>query len=138
VLQFEESSGISKVFSEEYADGENKLQQRKIALVAGFKIVGFPNQTSNNGPLPDQNLATESLSKYNADFSIQTNTGACPAISLAAGEEGQAAVGVVTYQDIKNFVVYQQDRLGWLVGSYILCGAGQMYPYCAGSLEVKA
>lgn len=133
VLQYD-TTGL--VFSEDYVDGENKIQKRQITLIAGWKIIGFPNTSSAGGPMPDQNIQNETLSKYNGNFTIQASDGTPVAIALCAGGEGQAAVGLVTYEAIKNFVVYQPEKLGWLVGSYVLCGAGKMHPWCAASVEV--
>jgi len=133
VIQYDNTA---QVFSQDYIDGENKQQKRQITLLEGYKIIGFPNTTSAGGPFPNENIANESLSKYNGNFTIGASTGTPVALALSGGMDGSAAVGLLTFESIQNFVIYQQEKLGWLVGSYVLCGAGKLNPWCAGSVEV--
>lgn len=133
VVQYDTSL---KIFSRDFINGENQIMKRQVRELHGFQIMDFPNTTTSGGPFPDQNLQSESLSKYNGNFTIQAADGTPVALALCGGMAGEAAVGVVNYDSLQNFVIYQQEKLGWLVGSYILCGAGQMHPWCAGSVEV--
>ena len=133
VLLFDNTA---QVFSEDYINGENVIMKRQVTLVEGFKIVAFPNTTSNGGSMPDENITSESFSKYNGDFTVGASTGTPVAIALTNGDDGAAGIGLLTYEGIKSFMVYQQEKLGWLFGSYILCGAGKLNPWCVGSIEV--
>lgn len=133
VLQYDTTA---QLFSEDYVDPEtNRINQRKITLVEGFKILGWPNTTTNNGPLPDQNI-TSGLSKYQGNFTPGASTGTPVAIALTNGDDGSAAVGLVEFEGIQHVVKYIDERLCWLVMSYALCGVGQLNPWCAGSVEV--
>lgn len=126
----------SQLFSEDYIDGENKIQKRQIMLVEGFKIVGWPNTTSVGGPLPNENITSE-LAKYNADFSGAGTTDGTPVvIVLTEGPDGGAAIGEVTFERVSHVVKYIEERLGWLMMSYTLQGCGRIDDYCAGSIEV--
>lgn len=127
----------AQVFSEDYIEpGTNNVQKRMITLLEGYKLLADkPNFTSANGTLPDQ-LIIDQPSKYNADFSPGASTGTPVAISLCEGPDGGAAVAEVTFDEVQSFVKYYEDRLGWLVASFTMCGAGVMDPYCAGSIEL--
>ena len=135
VIQYDNTA---QVFSEDYIDGENKQQKRQITLLEGYKIVGFPNISSQGGPFPNENFTSESLSKYNGNFTIGATTGTPVALALSGGADGSAAIGLLTFESVQNFFIYQQAKLGWLMGSYVLCGAGKLNPWCAGSIEVIA
>jgi len=127
----------AQMFSEDYVDPEtNRQQSRKITLVEGFKILGWPNATANGGPMPNENFTAE-LSKYNANFLPGTSVGTPVLLSLTGDMEGSAAVGVIEFEGIRHVVKYIQERLSWLVMSYMYCGCGVMNPYCAGSIEVS-
>ncbi len=125
-----------QLFSKDYNTGGNDINKRHIMLVEGFEIVGFPNTTTNSGPMPDQNITNE-LAKYNIDCSLSASTtiGTPVAVALCAGPEGGAAIGEVTYEDVQHYVKYVDEKLGWLIGSYTLQGCGVVDPYCAGTIE---
>jgi len=133
VIQYDNTA---QVFSEDYIDGENNQQKRQITLLEGYKIVGFPNISSQGGPFPNENFTSESLPKYNGNFTIGATTGTPVALALSGGADGSAAIGLLTFESVQNFFIYQQAKLGWLMGSYVLCGAGKLNPWCAGSIEV--
>jgi hypothetical protein len=126
----------NQVFSSDFVDrSSNDQQSRKITVIEGFKVVGYPNTTSGGGAMPNENITT-GLTKYQGNFSVQASDGTPVALSLTSGPDGQAAVGVVTFENVQNFVQYYPEKLGWLVGSYLLVGAGGLDPYCAGSVEI--
>lgn len=130
VLQF----AGAEVFSKDYFV-DNNLNKREIETVAGFKILGFPNTTSNGGTFPDENITT-GLSKYQGDFSIGVSNGIPVAQVFCGGEDGQSPLAMVTFESVQHVVEYVPQRLSWFVASYILAGAGQLHPYCSGSIEV--
>lgn len=130
VLQF----GGAEVFSRDYVTDSN-LQKREIVSLEGFKVLGAMNTTSNNGAMPDENIVT-GPSKYQADFTLGAANGTPVAQVFCAGAEGQAPLGMVTFEGVEHVVQYYPEKLSWLVASYILAGAGQLHPYCSGSLEV--
>ena len=126
----------AQVFSEDYINGENEQQTRKVMLLEGFRIIGFPNYSSAGGPLPDENFVGNRQSKYDGNFTIGTANGVPAALSLCADNEGGAAVALLTFEAITPFVIYEPKRFGWMVGARIFCGASGLNPWCAGSVEV--
>lgn len=126
----------SMLFSRDYGSTGNDVNRRQIMLVEGFEIVGFPNTTTNAGPMPDQNITSE-LSKYNIDCSLSASTtsGTPVAVALCAGPDGGAAIGEITYEDVQHYVKFVDEKLGWLIGSYTMQGCGVVDPYCAGTIE---
>lgn len=126
----------AQLFSEDYIDGENKIQKRQVRLIEGFKLVGFPNTTSAGGPFPNENLVNNRQSKYDGNFTIGASDGMPAALALSADNEGGAAIALLTFESITPFVLWQPERLSWLVGAYVFCGANQLNPWCAGSVEV--
>lgn len=126
----------AQVFSEDYINGENQQQTRKVMLLEGFKIVGFPNYSSAGGPFPNENFTNNRQSKYDGNFTIGTANGTPVALALSEDNEGGAAVALLTFEQITPFVIWQPERLSWLVGAYVFCGASQLNPWCAGSVEV--
>jgi hypothetical protein len=124
----------STLFSRDFQDS-NRVLSRSIPEVDGYKILAFPTSTSQNGPMPDQNL-TSGLPKYQGNFAAGASDGIPAVIALSPGPDGGAAVGVVTYESVQHAVVWKQERLAYLVMSYLYCGADIMHPYCAGSIEV--
>lgn len=129
----------AQLFSFDYIKGAsmgNDINDASVVKLEGFSVVGFPNTTTNGGPFPDSNITTDSISKYNANFSIQASNGTPVALVLCSGPEGQAAVAAVTYDEVQHFVKYEETKLAWVVASFTLMGAGIVSPYCAGSVEV--
>ena len=125
----------AQVFSFDYQSG-NDISARTLVNLEGFEIVDFPNTVTNGGPFPDSNVTTDAFSKYNANFSIGASNGTPVALALCSGPDSQAAVGVVTFESVQHVVKYVEEKLSWLVFSFVLVGAGQLSPYCAGSVEV--
>lgn len=125
-----------QLFSRDYNTGGNDINRRQIMLVEGFEIVGFPNTTTNSGPMPDQNITTE-LAKYNIDCSLSASTtvGTPVAVALCAGPDGGAAIAEITYEDVQHYVKFVPEKLGWLIGSYTMQGCGVVDAYCAGTIE---
>lgn len=135
VAQYDASA---QLFSEDYVDPDtNRIQQRKIMQVAGFKILGFPNYTSASGPLPNQNIVDPAGSKYSGNFTVQASNGPPAVLAMCASGGGDAGIGLVTYRGIQNRLIYQPERMGYLAYSFVLCGVGQLHPWCLGSVEVQ-
>lgn len=129
----------AQVFSFDYikdAASGNDINSNVIVKLEGFSVVGFPNTLTNGGPFPDANITTDSISKYNANFAIGASNGTPVALALVNGPEGQAAIGVASYDAVQSFVKYEETKLAWVAASFILMGAGILDPYCAGSVEV--
>lgn len=125
-----------QVWSRDYQD-PNKINELSVMKLDGFNVANkMPNTTTNGGPLPDQNLTTESLSKYQYNFLPQAADGCPVAIALATSEDGGAAVGVATFEDVQHHVGYYPEKMSWLVMSFLYVGAGILDPWCAGSIEV--
>lgn len=127
----------AQVFSEDYVHpGTNEIMKRQVRLLEGFKLVGFPNTTSAGGPFPNENIVGNRQSKYDGNFTIGASNGLPVALALSADNDGGAAIALLTFNAITPFVIWQPERLSWLVGSYIFCGANKLNPWCAGSIEV--
>lgn len=129
----------AQVFSSDYVQGDaagNNIATREVKKVEGFTIIDFPNTATNGGPFHDANVTTYTQSKYNANFSIGASNGTPVALALVSGPEGQAAIGVVTFESVQHIVKYFDEKMSWLVASFVLMGASQLEPYCAGSVEV--
>jgi|GEM_PF-6919613 len=125
----------AQVFSRDY-NGSNDQQGRRIVEIEGFKFVDVVNQRSVGGSMPDSNITDEISAKYNGNFSVQANNGTPVAIALTSGPAGEAAVQMVTFEKVMSRIVYQPEKLAYLVQSFILAGAGQLNDWCAGSIEV--
>lgn len=127
-----------QVFSKDYQEiSVNNVMARVIGRIDGFTLVDFVNSTSNSGSLPNENFTT-GPSKYRANFATPAagTTGTPVALVLAEGPEGDAAVSLGTWESAQNVLEYDPTRMSWFLASFILCGAGQMNPACAGSIEV--
>lgn len=135
VLQYDTTN---QVFSRDFQQG-NDLHQRRIVKLDGFNLSAEardPNTTTNGGCMPDQDLSSQTQTKYQYNFLPQTSDGTPVALALARNENGGAAVGVVTFEDVQHFVGYYPEKLSWLVMSFMYVGAGILDPWCAGSVEV--
>lgn len=125
----------NQVFSRDF-NSMNDQQMRKVMELEGFGVVGFPNASSNGGPLPDEDFTGASLSKYRYNFTSQASDGIPAALALCVGPDGGAAVGVKTYENVQHVVRYYDEKLCWLVASFLYVGCGILDPWCAGSVEV--
>ena len=126
----------SQIWSRDYVDG-NDINSRRLQIIDGFTVMGFPNRTSNGGPLPSEDLS-HSNSKYTGNFSVKvgdTTNGEPVAVVLATGSDGQKAVGMVEFEGIQHHVGYYPEKMSWLLMSFCYNGIGQMHPYCAGVIE---
>lgn len=123
-----------QLFSTEYVV-DNNNNRREVKTLAGFRVLGFPNTTSGQGPLPNENFTT-GLSKYQANFTPGTGQGTPVVLAMCNTMDGAAAAGLVTFEDIKHEVVYIPEKLSYLVMSYTYAGWGKMHPWAAGSIEL--
>ena len=131
-------SNPSNLFSRDYIpEGTNVVQRRVIREIEGFKLIDYVNPTTNGGTIPDENMATylDMPTKYQIDFSIGASNGTPVALALCDSGDGGAAISLGTWESIQHEVTYIEDELVWLVASFTLAGIGQMYPWCAGSIE---
>lgn len=124
------------LWSRDY-DPSNMINTRKIQMIDGFSAMGFPNRTSNGGPLPSEDLV-HANSKFTGNFSVKTGdttNGEPVAVALCRGPEGQCAVGMVEFEAPQHTAKYYDEKMSWLFMTFTLNGIGQMYPYCAGVIE---
>jgi hypothetical protein len=124
----------AQVFSRDY-NNRNDVQNLRIEEVERFEIAGHPNFTSNNGPIPNENINT-GPSTYYGNFTAQAADGIPVAIAIARGMEGEYGVGMVEFEGLHHTVKYFEERLSWLVMTYIRTGIRVMHPWCLGSVEV--
>lgn len=127
----------STLFNNSDYGSPNNINNQKITIVEGFKVVGVPNATSNGGSMPDQDFSTANLpSKYQYSFKPSTTTGTPIALAAVQGPAGTAPVGMVEFEGITQEVSWHPERLSWLFATRTRCGFGKMHEYCAGSVEV--
>lgn len=132
-----DSGNAGSIFDRDFVDVNdgNSITRMEVNVLEGFRVLGTPNTTTNNGPLPDQNI-TADLTKYQGNFTVQAADGTPVALALCNAMDMAAAVGVITFEQIQHVVQYYPEKMAWLIASFVLCGADQMNPYCAGSIEV--
>ncbi len=127
----------SNLFNTEDYQGNdgNSINQRTIATLEGFDILGFVNPQSGSGSLPDTNVTT-GPTKFQGNFSVASSTGIPVAIALTTAPDGGAAMSVGVWDEVQANVYYDEKLMGWWMKSYLHTGVGVMYPYCAGTVEV--
>lgn len=127
----------AQVFSRDY-NQRNDLQNIQIEEVERFAIAGYPNFSSNNGPLPNQDFTAVAgtPSTYQTNFTAQAADGLPVALAMFRGMEGEYGVGMVEFEGLHHTVKYFEERLSWLVMTYIRTGIRVMHPWCLGSVEV--
>jgi hypothetical protein len=127
----------AQVFSRDY-NQRNDIQNIQIEEVERFSVAGYPNFTSNNGPLPNQDFTAVAgtPSTYQTNFTAQAADGIPVALAMFRGMEGEYGVGMVEFEGLHHTVKYFEERLSWLVMTYIRTGIRVMHPWCLGSVEV--
>lgn len=128
-------NNTSTLFSSDYQSGENNQNRRIITELEGFKVLGFVNPQSGQGSMPDQNV-TSGPTKFQGNFSPSTSTGTPIAMAFCMAPDGGAAVSMGTWDQVMPVIYYDEKLMGWWVKSYLHTGIGQMYPYCAGAVEI--
>lgn len=123
-----------QVFSKDY-NSNNNQQQLQVMDLERFTVAGYPNFTSNGGPFPNENFTT-GPTEYQGNFTSQVADGTPAAIAFFRGMEGQYGVGMVEFEGLQHTVKYFEERLSWLVMTYIRTGIRVMHPWCLGSVEV--
>jgi len=126
-----------QVFSKDYVNSENEQQKHEIMVIENMAVLGWPNQSSNNGPLPNENLTT-GPSKYQGDFSVHATDGTPVALAFCKNHDDDYGLGMVEFESPTNVVMWVQDRLSWLVMSYRRTGCDVMHPWCLASIEVAS
>lgn len=124
----------NQVFSRDFQN-RNDVMSQEVMMAERFTIRGYPNYTSNNGPLPDENLVT-GPSEYQGNFSVQAADGLPVGLAFFRGMEGEYGVGMVEFEGLHHTVKYFEEKLSWLVMTYIRTGVRVMHPWCLGSIEV--
>lgn len=145
VLQYDTTG---KIWSKDYVEvnGARGIEKRHVDTIAGFKILDYPNTTTNNGSFPNQNMATADPtlpSKYqvNAGYTGSASaTGGEPIfIGMCGGGSGQSAVGVAVYQDIMpEPIEWKGDRQCWFLATTGHIAMGVEHPWCACEIGVSA
>lgn len=110
---------------------ENNLNKRAIGELEGFKVVVA------KGRIPSTNISSYTQSKYNVN-ALHAGTGVPAALAFCSARAGSAAMGVVTLQGINTVMVPDERRNTMFIKSQMLIGAGQLHPWCAGSIEVAS
>jgi len=138
VLMFDTTA---QLFSKDYTyDGEgNKINERMIKTVEGFKIIDNINPASNGagGAMPDSNITT-GPTRYQGNFLPQAGaTNGMPvALVFSRALDGAGAVSIGTWDQVGHVVKYREETMDWFVSSGLLSGMSIMAPPCAGSVEV--
>lgn len=131
VLSFD-STG--QVFSKDYVIGHDQ-QKHEVEVIERFRVLGYPNTTSNNGPMPNQNIIT-GPTRYQGDFTAGASDGTPVALALCRSMEGEHAVGMIEFEPVRHFIKFFEEKLSWLVMTYMRGGVDKMHPWCAGSIEI--
>lgn len=132
-------SQAAQLFSRDYINGENKLVQRKVMEVDGWKILFWETRVSQGGLLPDSNINSYTRStKFNNNFLPQASDGYPAVLAFAGGGEDNASVGMGTWLGIQDDLDYNKRNHTWLAQSYCLTGIEKMRPWCAGTIEVRS
>lgn len=134
------ASATSTLFSRDYQSA-NDLNKSIIMEVDGWKIVGFPNTSTNGGPLPDEDYTTngkDSDTKFQGVFSVAGTggVGAPCCLALASGMGGGAAVQILEHRPLEPFMVFDELKDGWTFGIRGRYGINKLHPWCAGTIEV--
>jgi len=124
----------NQVFSNDFNQVNNQ-QAIRIQELERFAVRGHPNFSSNNGPMPNENF-TSGPSAYQVNFTAQAADGFPVALAMFRGMEGEYGVGMVEFDGLHHTVKYFEERLSWLVMTYIRLGIRVMHPWCLGSVEV--
>lgn len=124
----------NQVFSNDF-NQSNDQQNVRIQEIERFSVRGFPNWSSNNGPMPNENF-TSGPTAYQYNFTAQAADGFPVALAMFRGMEGEYGVGMVEFDGLHHTVKYFDERLSWLVMSYCRLGIRVMHPWCLGSVEV--
>lgn len=126
-----------QLFSKDFQfDGMgNKINERQVRLIEGFKLVENVNTMTDGGSFPSGNITT-GPSRYQGNFNPAAGNGAPVAIVLAGGADGTGAISVGTWDQVANNVIYVPQQMCYFVQSAILSGIAPMNYSCVGSIEV--
>lgn len=131
VLTFD---ATGQVFSRDYVTTSDQMRH-EVEVLERFTVLGYPNSTSNNGPLPDQNI-TDGPVKYQGNFSAQASDGLVGVLAFCRSMDGEFGLGSVEFESLRHVVLYFPERLAWLVMTYMRSGMDRMHPWCLGDVEV--
>ncbi len=126
----------AQVFSKDYVT-TNDQQRHEVNVIENFAVIGQANLTSDGGPLPSENI-TDLQSKYNANFSCQAANGIPGVLAFTRSQDGEYGLGSATFDTLTHRVKYFEEKLAWLIFSYIRTGVDVMHPWCLGSVEAIA
>jgi hypothetical protein len=122
-----------QVFSKDYVTTSDQMRH-EVEVLERFAVLGYPNTTSNNGPLPDQNI-TDGPTKYQGNFTPAASNGAPGVLCFSRSVEAEYGLGMIEFETLKHTVKYFEEKLSWLVMTYMRTGCDIMHPWCLGSIE---
>jgi len=122
-----------QVFSKDYVMG-NDQQRHEVDIIERFTILGYPNPTSQNGPLPNQNI-TDGPTRYQGNFTAQASDGIPGVLCLSRTTDQEFGIGAIEFESMTHLVKYFPEKLSWLVMTYMRTGIGEMHRWCNGSIE---
>lgn len=123
----------AQVFSKEYVT-TNDQQKHQVDVLENFTILGYANGTSRNGPLPNENIIT-GPTRYQGNFTAGASNGIPGVFAFCRSSSGDYGLGLVEFTPVTHFVKYFEERLSWLVMSYMRCGVNKMHKWCIGTIE---
>jgi len=128
-----------QLFSKDFQfDGMgNRVNERQVRLIEGFKLVETVNTVSDGGSFPNTNVTT-GPTRYQGNFTPQAGNGTPVALVLSGGSDGTGAISIGTWDNVANNVLYVPQEMCYFVHSGILSGISAMNFSCAGSIEVIA
>lgn len=135
-----QSDASGTLFSSDYQE-DNKILNRKIMVIDGWKVMGFEKRaTTQGGLIPDSNVTSYTRStQFNANFVPQATTAGYPAVlAVCAAGEDQAPVGMGSWKGMTS-VVRDPVNTGnhtTEYETYCLTGIAKEKVYNAASIEV--
>lgn len=130
VLTFDNTG---QLFSRDYVT-DNDQQKHEVHVVEGFTFLGEANTTSNQGPLPNENILT-GPSKYQGNFTAQAADGIPGVLAFFRGGDASYGLGSVVFEETEHVVQWFQEKLAWLVMTYFRGGIDVMHKWNLGSIE---
>ena len=115
------------------AQRSNDLNRRILGMVEDFNILPFTNL------MPSSNITSKPESRYNGDFSVGGSGDGVPiALAMCGMVDDKASIGYVHAGGVMPTMNTDDRRGTMFLKGQLSSGAGQLHPYCAGSVSVHS
>lgn len=133
VLMYDTSLNL---FSKDYQE-ENKILNRTITLIDGWRVFAWEKRVGQGGLMPDANITSFVKStKFNNNYTPGASTGYPAVLAFSAAGEDQAPVGFGEWLGVTSIVEPPYRNHTWFYETFCLCGIGTEKVYNAASVEV--